>query len=67
MGKLPSGLSQGVVSSFGEYDQCLGIRSQTTSHQNSDQIIYGKYCLVKPVLPLNDFKKLQDFKGFQYS
>ncbi|CAG2103166.1 unnamed protein product [Medioppia subpectinata] len=45
MGKLPSGLSDGVITSFGDYDQCLAVKS---GPQMNTKTIYGKYCLVKP-------------------
>ena len=51
-----------MFSSFGEYDLCLEIKSQSTDETKSDETIYGKYCLVKPVLAINDFSDFDDLK-----
>ena len=58
MGKLPSGLMSGVVSSFGDYDQCLAIESPETNV--TENTIYGKYCLVRPYIPYPAFKELEE-------
>ncbi|CAG2109515.1 unnamed protein product [Medioppia subpectinata] len=42
MGGIPSGLSDGVITSFGDYDQCLAVKS---GPQMNTKTIYGKYCL----------------------
>ena len=62
--KMPSGVTEGVVSSFGEYDQCLQIKSPTINI--TDQYIYGKYCLVKPYMPYPDFKELAQLKEIPF-
>jgi hypothetical protein len=46
---LSSGLAEGVVSSFGEYYECLDIKSPK-NEENKD-IIAGQYCLMKIILP----------------
>ena len=46
MAKIPSGLWTGVLTSFGEYDQCLSIVSPKRDDSESD-MIYGKYCFVR--------------------
>jgi hypothetical protein len=46
---LPSGLAEGVVSSFGEYNECLDIKSPK-NEENKD-VIAGQYCLMKIILP----------------
>jgi hypothetical protein len=46
---LPSGLAEGVGSSFGEYYECLDIKSPKND-ENKD-IIAGQYCLMKIILP----------------
>jgi hypothetical protein len=46
---LPSGLAEGVSSSFGEYYECLDIKSPKND-ENKD-IIAGQYCLMKIILP----------------
>ncbi|CAG2103167.1 unnamed protein product [Medioppia subpectinata] len=61
MGKIPSGLSDGVITSFGDYDQCLAVKS---GPQMNTKTIYGKYCLVKPVIPLNNTDQLMQINGF---
>src|SRR5882724_11343979 len=66
MGRIPSGLSQGVITSFGDYDQCLSIKSINNYKSLNNNHIYGKYCLVKPYIPFNDFKQLQEFNGFLF-
>ncbi len=45
----PSGLVEGVISSFGEYYECLDIKSPK-NEENKD-IIAGQYCLMKIILP----------------
>ncbi len=45
----PSGLAEGVISSFGEYYECLDIKSPK-NEENKD-IIAGQYCLMKIILP----------------
>nr|XP_027194180.1 nose resistant to fluoxetine protein 6-like [Dermatophagoides pteronyssinus] len=46
---LVGGFQQGMFVSLGEFDQCLEIESDPTENPN---IIYGQYCLLKPVVPL---------------
>jgi hypothetical protein len=46
---LPSGLAEGVTSSFGEYYECLDIKSPK-NEENKD-VIAGQYCLMKIILP----------------
>lgn len=47
MGNLwPSGFAEGLQSSFGEYYECLNIKSPSV------QAINGQYCLLKVILPL---------------
>ncbi|CAG2171666.1 unnamed protein product [Oppiella nova] len=60
MGKIPPGLFDGVITSFGDYDECLSIRSE---HSITSDTIYGKYCLIRPVIPLNNTNVLLNFKG----
>lgn len=47
---IPSGLMSGVMSSFGEFEQCIGIRSGV-QNEDSGRRIYGKYCPVQMRLP----------------
>ncbi|CAG2113110.1 unnamed protein product [Medioppia subpectinata] len=63
--KIPSGLTTGVVSFFGEYDQCLQIKSPTIVDK-TDQYIYGKYCLLRPYVSYPDFKALQEVKEIPF-
>jgi len=46
---LPSGLAEGAASSFGEYYECLDIKSPK-SEEDKD-IFAGQYCLMKIILP----------------
>ena len=62
---MPSGLLSGVLTSYGEYDQCLAIKSPDSDHSN-DSAIYGKYCLVRPYLPFPDFKELENIQELQF-
>jgi hypothetical protein len=49
MGKFPpSGLLEGVLSSFGEYEECLNIKSPPDENKS---ILKGQYCLTKVILP----------------
>ncbi|XP_054163730.1 uncharacterized protein LOC128961509 [Oppia nitens] len=47
MGGIPSGILEGVLSSIGEYNECLDIKSPA----NSQIAITGQYCLAKPIIP----------------
>jgi hypothetical protein len=44
---IPSGLLEGVIASFGEFDECLDIKSPP----ENGSPIYGQYCLLSPVMP----------------
>lgn len=46
---ITGGFQQGMFVSLGEFDQCLEIQSDQTENPN---IIYGQYCLLKPIVPL---------------
>lgn len=59
MGKIPSGLSDGVITSFGEYDQCLEIASPEIVDYDHRFKIIGKYCLVRPYLPFSFIEDLE--------
>lgn len=48
-GLIPSGITSGTSSHFGEYNQCLSIKSPTNDRL---EIVKGKYCLLKPVVPV---------------
>jgi len=55
---LPSGLAEGVTSSFGEYYECLDIKSPK-NEENKD-IIAGQYCLMKIILPFPSKKSYRE-------
>jgi len=62
MGKLPSGLAEGVSTSFGEYDECLDIESEST--ESNQNVFYGQYCLAKPIIPSDILNSLVfDYKS----
>lgn len=47
--KIPSGLMYGLLSDFGDFDQCLSIRSNANvdfEHEAEEGGFSGKYCLV---------------------
>ncbi len=44
----PPGLAEGRIASFGEYDECVGIKSPP----EDGKIIYGKYCTLQVLLPV---------------
>ena len=44
MGKIPTGIVEGTLAHFGEFDQCLEIKEETSN-------IRGQYCLAKFILP----------------
>jgi hypothetical protein len=51
---IPSGLAEGRFASFGEYDECIGIKSLP----EEENVIFGKYCtlnLIIPFPPLNSY------------
>lgn len=43
-GSIPSGLLDGTLSDFGDYDQCLALQSSI------DPSIRGKHCMIKAKL-----------------
>ena len=45
----PSGFAEGVLSDFGEYDECLSVISPDTNDKQPK--IKGQYCLMKLILP----------------
>lgn len=47
MGGIPSGVLEGVLSSIGQYNECLEIASPV----DSPLPIKGQYCLAKPIIP----------------
>jgi hypothetical protein len=49
---MPSGLAEGRLASFGEYDECIGIKSPP-EEQN---IIFGKYCTLSLIIPFPPLK-----------
>ncbi|CAG2101628.1 unnamed protein product [Medioppia subpectinata] len=52
MGRIPTGIMEGTVSHFGEFDECLGIESPVNADTLSTQsLIKGQYCLAKIILP----------------
>ncbi|CAG2114058.1 unnamed protein product, partial [Medioppia subpectinata] len=52
MGRIPTGIMEGTVSHFGEFDECLGIESPVNADTLSTQsLIRGQYCLAKIILP----------------
>ncbi|KAH9511887.1 hypothetical protein DERF_010311 [Dermatophagoides farinae] len=49
-GKIPSGLLEGTLSSVGDYNQCLEIKSPRSQNENLKQF-RGKYCFARPIVP----------------
>lgn len=47
MGKIPTGIAEGSISHFGEFDECLEIEY----FDDIDLVIHGRYCLAKLILP----------------
>jgi len=45
----PPGFAEGVFADFGEYDECLHIKSPV--YDKKSPIIRGQYCLMKVILP----------------
>lgn len=65
MGKIPSGLAEGVSTNFGEYDECLDIESD--SSENGHQF-YGQYCLAKLMIPKDLLNSLVfDYKSLNFT
>ena len=62
LGKIPSGLTAGVSSFFGEYDQCLSIESNPLESDSNS--FYGKYCLVTPKITIPSFEELDNNIAF---
>lgn len=49
--KLPSGILRGNIKQFGDFDQCIGIKSPK---RQDGSLISGKYCLAELDVRLND-------------
>ena len=49
---MPSGITEGVTHSMGEYDECLNIESDFNSQY--DSVIKGQYCMANVVIPYPD-------------
>jgi len=49
IGPPTSGFAEGIQSSFGEYDECLDIKSP--NFEDNTNVFKGKYCLLKLILP----------------
>ncbi len=65
MGKIPSGLAEGVSTSFGEYDECLDIESDSSERGHQ---FYGQYCLAKLLIPKNLLNSLVfDHKSLNFT
>lgn len=47
----PSGFAEGVLSDFGEYEECLDVRSPSPIRADKQPVIRGQYCVMKVVLP----------------
>ena len=62
--KIPAGVKAGVMTSFGEYGQCLAIKSPQTDETDND-IIRGKYCLVRPYFTLDNIGEVMTDKSEQ--
>jgi hypothetical protein len=56
MGRIPTGIAEGSISHFGEYDECIDIESPETE---AKEPIRGQYCLAKIILP---YPKLDSYK-----
>lgn len=63
MGKIPSGLLDGALSSVGNYKQCLNIKSPPSAENDDRTIITGKYCLAKPIIPHPDRNDNRRFRS----
>ena len=63
MGRIPAGLTEGVVTSFGEFDECLHIESP---HSESLETIYCKYCLATHSIQMPTFKALKDCNSISF-
>jgi len=44
----PPGFAEGVLADFGEYDECLDIKSPVN---RKNPLLKGQYCLMKVILP----------------
>lgn len=62
MGKIPTGIAEGSIAHFGEFDQCLEISEDTLKLQ-------GQYCLAKFILPYpsrESYRKKTPFYGYHH-
>lgn len=61
-GKVPTGIAEGSVAHFGEFDQCLEIFEETNK-------LRGQYCLAKFILPYpsrESYKKKTPLYGYHH-
>ena len=52
---IPTGLTNGVITSFGEYDLCLNVKSDDQVDASDNRpVVHGKYCLIRPYIDVSD-------------
>ena len=63
-----SGILRGTGTNFGQYDECLNIKSPIYNDENIHQI-KGKYCFAKLILPLPKYDSYNDsdFQDFNFT
>lgn len=54
MAKPPSGILSGISSLFGDFEQCLAVKSPETATED----FAGQYCLLQPIIPLPDVRHM---------
>lgn len=61
-GKVPTGITEGSIAHFGEFDQCLEISEETNK-------LRGQYCLAKFILPYpsrESYRKKTPLYGYHH-
>ncbi|XP_054166038.1 nose resistant to fluoxetine protein 6-like [Oppia nitens] len=53
----PSGFAEGVLADFGEYDECLDVKSPVDDKETQ---IRGQYCMMKVILPYPKLDNISD-------
>ncbi|XP_054152608.1 uncharacterized protein LOC128951384 [Oppia nitens] len=49
---IPTGFWGGIITTFGEYDQCVDIKSPAEEEDNNNNnMIAGQYCLLRLIMP----------------
>ena len=54
------------MTSFGDYDQCLNMISPQRPGAPKTELLRGKYCLVRPYIPIQTLEQLENVTRFSF-